>query len=418
MPGSDPGNDTNYTGIDLADGGVFVFFSGIGDSGTQFQLPSTGFPPANLLAWASAAGTNIQYHSASTIQLCDASSTRQLTLTYADDEEGHTWSGAIGYAALTWLGSETELTAGGLTWIELTLLGGEKIAFGCGAVADGATISAPAGYTLDPGFAVAFIHDQPPSSHIMYFAGAFVDADGVVHVDVSDNTGHTWHGNASVLAFAFQNNMGTFTTETVDGAKWAECTLTNGKKFGVGVSKGLANGAAFGIPGAAGAATTLQAIAGSSDGTYASGSNHAQGIGGCYLDGNNNVVIFFQDGSGDTWYGAADVFGLYCESGTATPTLVTVSPASGTIAQGAQQQFTATVSGNANANVTWSVDGVAGGNATVGTIDATGLYSAPTAAGTHTITATSVGDPTASGTVTIAISGGGSSTGGFIVTEN
>jgi DNA-binding beta-propeller fold protein YncE len=60
--------------------------------------------------------------------------------------------------------------------------------------------------------------------------------------------------------------------------------------------------------------------------------------------------------------------------------------------------FTASVSGTTNQGVTWSVNGV-------GTIDPnTGLYTAPSTAGTATVTATSVADPTesASATVTIA----------------
>src|SRR5207248_2865672 len=48
------------------------------------------------------------------------------------------------------------------------------------------------------------------------------------------------------------------------------------------------------------------------------------------------------------------------------------------------QQFTATTSG-----ITWSVDGVVGGNATSGTISTNGLYTPPSASGTHTITGTS-----------------------------
>jgi hypothetical protein len=414
VPGSDPGNDSNFTGIDLDGGGNFVFFTDVADTSTPFQLPSSGYPPGNLLDWASAAGTNIQFHSAHTIRQCDASSTRQLSLIYSD-AIGHTWGGAIGYAALTWIGTATVTTINGIKWVVLTLLGGEIIAFGQGILPDGYTLTdadMPSGFTFDPNFAMAFIHDQAESPNIMFLAGANVDSGGVVHVDVSDDTGHTWHGNASVLIFAYQNNMGTFTTETVSGANWAECVLSNGKKFGVGVSKDLANGAAFGIPSAAGAATTLQAIAGSSYGQYESGSNHAQGIGGCYLDGSNNAVIFFQDGGSDTWYGKADVFGLYCESGSSTPTLVTVSPLSVSIAQGAQQQFAATVTFNANPNVTWTVDGIAGGNVTVGTIDSTGLYTSPNATGTHTITATSVGDPTASGDATVSVSGAGTGAGG------
>ncbi len=60
--------------------------------------------------------------------------------------------------------------------------------------------------------------------------------------------------------------------------------------------------------------------------------------------------------------------------------------------------FTASVSGTTNQGVTWSVNGV-------GTIDPnTGLYTAPSTAGTATVTATSAADPTesASATVTIA----------------
>jgi hypothetical protein len=42
---------------------------------------------------------------------------------------------------------------------------------------------------------------------------------------------------------------------------------------------------------------------------------------------------------------------------------------------------------------------------TVGTVDSSGLYSAPTAAGNHTITATSVADPTASGSAAVSVWG-------------
>lgn len=61
------------------------------------------------------------------------------------------------------------------------------------------------------------------------------------------------------------------------------------------------------------------------------------------------------------------------------------------------QQFTASGSG-----VTWSVDGVAGGNSSVGSITAAGLYTPPTAAGTHTVTATSGGSLSGNATVYIS----------------
>src|SRR5262249_6156506 len=52
---------------------------------------------------------------------------------------------------------------------------------------------------------------------------------------------------------------------------------------------------------------------------------------------------------------------------------------------------------------TWSVDGVSGGNATVGTISTAGVYQPPQAAGTHVVTATSTAAPTKTGTATAAI---------------
>ena len=56
---------------------------------------------------------------------------------------------------------------------------------------------------------------------------------------------------------------------------------------------------------------------------------------------------------------------------------VTVSPATANVQEGSQQQFTATVSGTSDNTITWQVNGVTGGNSSVGTISGTGLYTAP-----------------------------------------
>src|SRR5215472_15567065 len=75
---------------------------------------------------------------------------------------------------------------------------------------------------------------------------------------------------------------------------------------------------------------------------------------------------------------------------------IMVSPAMTSVVTSTQtQQFTASVKG-----VTWSVDNIAGGNSTVGTISTTGLYTPPAKAGLHTITATSGGS---SGTAHVAV---------------
>lgn len=54
--------------------------------------------------------------------------------------------------------------------------------------------------------------------------------------------------------------------------------------------------------------------------------------------------------------------------------LVTLSPGSAVVTLGATKQFTLSTGGTSG---TWSVEGVAGGNSTVGTINSDGLYTAP-----------------------------------------
>jgi hypothetical protein len=95
---------------------------------------------------------------------------------------------------------------------------------------------------------------------------------------------------------------------------------------------------------------------------------------------------------------ATTTYSLVCNgaggaSNTATAALtvsnvvMSLSPQTAAITLTRTQQFTATVPGGGNA--TWTVDGIANGNSTVGVISVTGLYSAGVA-GTHTIVATSV----------------------------
>lgn len=86
--------------------------------------------------------------------------------------------------------------------------------------------------------------------------------------------------------------------------------------------------------------------------------------------------------------------------------LVTVSPVAISMDLGTSQTFTASISGSTNNAVNWSVNGAAGGNATVGIIDATGKYTAPGSMppkSTVTITATSQADPTASGSAQVTL---------------
>ncbi len=94
--------------------------------------------------------------------------------------------------------------------------------------------------------------------------------------------------------------------------------------------------------------------------------------------------------------------------GTTPPAQISVSvtPTAANIRAGAGQPFAASVTGTTNQNVTWSVNGVVGGNATIGFITNTGVYTAPavpTSPNTITISAASAADSSASGTSDVTL---------------
>jgi hypothetical protein len=94
---------------------------------------------------------------------------------------------------------------------------------------------------------------------------------------------------------------------------------------------------------------------------------------------------------------------------------VSVSPSSAAVPDFGTQQFTASVNGVPSTAVTWQVNGVTGGNQTVGFISTGGLYVAPSGIPTKsdgsggsvtttvTVTAISQANPSASGTATVTV---------------
>lgn len=128
---------------------------------------------------------------------------------------------------------------------------------------------------------------------------------------------------------------------------------------------------------------------------------------------------------GNSTVGTVDVNGLYtAPSGSGTHTItatskddstqsasaqitippgMAVSPATARVAVNATQQFTVTVTDPSLLPVTWSVDSQAGGSATSGTISSSGLYTAPAAAGTHTVTAVSTTNSSVSATAQVTV---------------
>jgi DNA-binding beta-propeller fold protein YncE len=98
-----------------------------------------------------------------------------------------------------------------------------------------------------------------------------------------------------------------------------------------------------------------------------------------------------------------------------TGATVTVYPTSTVIiATGETYKFSDTVTNLPNANspttVDWYVDGTQGGSSTLGTIDATGLYTAPPSAGTHVIKAQLESDSSSYGSTNVNVVAAGAAT--------
>lgn len=88
---------------------------------------------------------------------------------------------------------------------------------------------------------------------------------------------------------------------------------------------------------------------------------------------------------------------------------VSIKPTQVTLAPGATQQFTASLTNTSNSAVSWQVNGIGGGNGAVGTIDASGLYTAPvgtTLPPSVTVTAVSKADSSKSASATVTLTGG------------
>jgi uncharacterized protein YjdB len=89
------------------------------------------------------------------------------------------------------------------------------------------------------------------------------------------------------------------------------------------------------------------------------------------------------------------------------PVSVTISPTSATVRVGRTRAFTATVQNTTDKAVIWQVNGITGGNSTIGTISSLGTYLAPSkvpAGGTVQVSAVSHADNTKSASATVVVS--------------
>jgi hypothetical protein len=124
-----------------------------------------------------------------------------------------------------------------------------------------------------------------------------------------------------------------------------------------------------------------------------------------YLLGSSALAIVWVTGCGGGGSAADGGGNGGGGGGGSANVMVSIAPRRAAVVVNTQvQQFTAILSGDPqNLGVTWDVDGVMGGNATVGRISNSGLYTPPASGGAHTITATSVANTGRSAAAAIAV---------------
>ncbi len=168
--------------------------------------------------------------------------------------------------------------------------------------------------------------------------------------------------SASTLTFAKQNLWTNSTAQTV--------TLTNT------------------------GSTTLQVISVVASGDYSQTNTCGSSLA---ASSNCTITVTFTPGTTGTRTGYITVSDTAASSlqtvtltgtGNAPSSVVTVTPGFASVTSSQTVQFEGFISGVESSNVTWAVDGITGGNSTVGKITTSGLYTPPTVAGAHTVKAT------------------------------
>jgi FG-GAP-like repeat len=229
-------------------------------------------------------------------------------------------------------------------------------------------------------------------------------AGGCTNGDAGTVSGQRYAALSGTYRGAFQSNnislspfnVSAAITQDSQGNLTAVATITGSFCFTSINLSGRIAGSILALTGTDSAGNTL-AIAGTTnvEGTTLS-VNYQVSAGGC---------------SGDSGGGTLT------NSGSSAVT-ITIAPTSETLLVNATAQFTATVSNTTDNSVAWEVNNVSGGNSSIGTISADGLYTAPAvvpSSATVVVTAVSEADTTKTASALVTIQGTTLWTGGPMV---
>lgn len=319
-------NANTFATIDLQTGSAAFMSGGVNDQQT-FSLPSSPSANAeNLMDWVAPAGITEPSAHMHYIQICDTDLTRKAQLVY-NDSAGATWGGTLNFAGVSWSdgASVTQSTSGAMSFIEMTLAGGEKVCFGRGTMPSGSVVPLPTGYSLAQSIMLAFPSSAADSGHPAHGVRAYVDSTGRARHEYADGSGNNWSGPATVLFFGWQNNKGTVTSS----GGWVKIPLATGRTLAVGGFSivdsragspppnfpndnlyHVTSGGKLPLPSGL-TADYLQVLP--CPNSFQITSNDAHGVNECLVDGSLTVKTSFRDDSGNTWYGSSEVFALIAE---------------------------------------------------------------------------------------------------------
>ena len=282
---------------------------------------------------------------------------------------------------------------GSSSWAVFTLPGGAKLAVGSGYGPDGSMIYIP---TQTPWITAAnllSIVSIQGGDGTGRGAGGFKAKLSGLTIEASYrnyDSADTWSGQGNWLAVSWTPGL---VTESVTGGEFLILNLAGGNKIAFGAGS-LFSGSSFSLP--AGFTSEQMVSIPTPAGFSNNNDNCLHAISNCSISG-TTVNLNYVDGAGNDWSGDVNWFAFcWADALTTSPVgpgiVVTINPVQINLNEGDTFTFAATVAGTGTTTVTWSVDGVAGGNGTVGTIVA-GLYTAPASTGSHVITAASTVNP-------------------------
>lgn len=300
------------------------------------------------------------------------------------DGEGHVWHGNAGVFVFAWQNNSGAVQVANITggkWATITLPNGMTFGAGCATLASGTKFEIPA----SAGNANSLQGIVTPRTfdivdHPAHGVGAcYLDVNAKAVLMFEDGEGHQWGGTADVLALFYER--GAVSVALTPNTAIIAPSAT--QQFTATVTGSDNTAVSWNVDGIAG-------------GSSAVGTIDANGLYTAPAAGGQHAVTATSQASATSSSSA-----IITVSGSQGVTLA-ITPSYASLSPWDQTKFAATVSGSSSQGVNWFVNGMAGGNTTVGTIAADGTFTAY-GSGTFRITAVWQGDPSVSGSASVSV---------------